>query len=292
MSSKQNPNQKDLHERLNRQHKNAITILAMLVLSQFLFAIYVADAGELTVNNLFECTNAIRAEHGVPPLYLNDKLNLASSNKLDDMANYGYWAHQNPVSGKKPWDFVDEAGYYYKASGENLAFGFTDSQAVCDSWRASKTHLANIINPDYQEIGFAVDKANLHKNGKGLLVVQIFGSREDFTPPGTDPGSLTNQQNHPAPLSTNDTNSALATEPREQNPGNMVLGLQSADATSHDLIKIIYLLSILTAFILGRIMIRLFAKKIEPGNRNIHKHIGTVLAFVCAFGAILIIFIP
>lgn len=280
-------NQKDVHEGLNRQHKNAITILAMLVLSEFLFASFVADAGELTADNLLDCTNAIRAEHGVSPLYLNDKLNLASLNKLDDMAEYGYWAHKNPVSGKKPWDFVDEAGYHYQASGENLAFGFNDSRAVCDSWRASKTHLENIINPDYLEIGFAVDKANLHKNGKGLLVVQMFGGREDFTPPGVESTTESNEQNQSAPIITSE-----AKKSPEQIPENMVLGMNSTGTTSNDFIKTTYLLSILVTFVIGRKMITLFAKKFESADSNIQKNISNVLAFVCALGAILIIFIP
>jgi len=142
----------------------------------------VVDAGEMTSYALLDCTNAIREKNIHNSLVMNDMLSVAAEKKLDDMIEYGYWAHQNPTTGRQPWDFITDAGYDYETAGENLAIGFTDSQKICAAWEKSKPHFANLVNTTYQEVGFAIDKANLHKNAKGILVVQMFGSRDDFKP--------------------------------------------------------------------------------------------------------------
>ncbi len=173
---------KDVQNYLQKINKKAIITLLVLIANQFLFMKMIADAGEMNSVSLLECTNQLRNEYNVGPLFLNQKLTDAANKKLEDMEFYKYWAHENPETGKKPWDFVDEAGYYYQTTGENLAIGFIDSEKVCEAWANSQVHLANIINKTYQEVGFAVHKADLNDHGKGLLVVQMFGSRKDFSP--------------------------------------------------------------------------------------------------------------
>lgn len=174
---------KDLHQHLHHHHLKAIIVMLGFTCAQFFFMGAVVSAGELTIKALLECTNLLRLDYQRPnELVVNEKLTAAAENKLQDMEKYKYWAHENPITGRQPWDFVDEAGYYYETTGENLAYGFTDSQKICNAWEKSPKHLANITDPTFQEIGFAVDKANLHKNEKGILVVQMFGSRDDFAP--------------------------------------------------------------------------------------------------------------
>ncbi len=169
-----------IHNDLMRINRKAIFVLLSIVIGQFLVSHHIVDAGEMTMEGLLECTNAIRTRSTDNELILNDQLNEAALEKLKDMQEYKYWAHENPSTSKKPWDFVDQAGYYYQTTGENLAIGFMTSQEICDAWEASETHLANIENKTFQEVGFAINKANLHEHGKGILVVQMFGSRDDF----------------------------------------------------------------------------------------------------------------
>lgn len=129
---------------------------------------------------LYRCTNAIRQTNHQPQLYLNEQLNQAAALKLKDMEQYGYWAHQNPETGKQPWEFVDEAGYYYKTAGENLAIGYKLSEEICDAWQKSPSHFANLINPNFQEVGFAFQEVELNKEKSGILVVQMFGTKTGF----------------------------------------------------------------------------------------------------------------
>lgn len=170
----------NFHKHVIGFHKSAIFALFGLIVVQFLFIHMVVDAGEMTSYALLDCTNTIRGNKAETALVMNDTLSVAAEKKLDDMKEYDYWAHQNPTTKKQPWDFIDEAGYDYETAGENLAIGFTDSQKICDAWEKSKLHYENIVNTSYQEVGFAIDKANLHKNAKGILVVQLFASRDDF----------------------------------------------------------------------------------------------------------------
>jgi hypothetical protein len=85
-----------------------------------------------------------------------------------------YWAHYGPNK-ESPWQFILQSGYTYAYAGENLAKGFSDSQSVHDAWMASPTHRANIMDPQFQEVGIATVKGNL-LGAEVFLVVQMFGS--------------------------------------------------------------------------------------------------------------------
>lgn len=133
----------------------------------------------VSMDILYHCTNAIRQERGVEKLYLNEQLNRAAHQKLLDMEEHRYWAHQNPTTGKTPWEFMDESGFYYVYAGENLAIGFELSEQMCEAWKNSPPHFANMISPDFQEIGFAHQSVDLGEKS-GVLVVQMFGTRLGF----------------------------------------------------------------------------------------------------------------
>lgn len=250
-SPKSQNNTDKFHSELVRINKKAIYVLLSIVAGQFFLMNSVVDAGELTEKSLLECTNAIRSEYHDNKLYLNEQLSEAAYEKLQDMQEYGYWAHGNPVSGEMPWDFVDRAGYYYQTTGENLALGFESAQEICDAWEASETHLANIAKDTFQEVGFAINKANLHKNGKGILVVQMFGSRDSFTLPENaaeyeESGCLTSQ-------SCKEESSALQEEQK-------VLGVSNENENQiiAFISRNIIIFVIICSFIIGKILLLLF----------------------------------
>ena len=52
------------------------------------------------------------------------------------------------------WDTVIRAsGYPYGWWGENVAFGYTTGDSVMVAWMNSTGHRANILSPDYRDIG-------------------------------------------------------------------------------------------------------------------------------------------
>lgn len=129
---------------------------------------------EVTSDALLELINEDRELAGLSPLKLNDQLNLAAYQKAQDMIENQYFAHCSPA-GIDPWYWFSQAGYRYQYAGENLAIHFFDSEEVYRAWMNSDSHRANILNPNYQEIGMAV----VHDEFEGrptAIVVQLFGT--------------------------------------------------------------------------------------------------------------------
>jgi hypothetical protein len=60
-------------------------------------------------------------------------------------------------------------------AGENLARGFDSSADVVTAWMNSLEHRANLLSPNYTDIGFAVEDGTL-TGSETTLVVQEFGS--------------------------------------------------------------------------------------------------------------------
>lgn len=131
-------------------------------------------ATDIRVEQLLAATNAKRAETGLDPLVLDQRLSHAAALKAQDMYAKNYWAH-NSTDGKTPWEFVTASGYRYRVAGENLAKNFSVSSAVVDAWMASPTHKDNIMRGDYKDIGFAVVNGVLGGE-ETTLVVQMFGA--------------------------------------------------------------------------------------------------------------------
>ena len=117
--------------------------------------------------------NQTRQSVGLQPLAENSQLDRAAQLKAQNMVQDNYFDHTSP-SGISPWYWFSQAGYNYKYAGENLAIGFFDSQEVYDAWLNSPSHKANILNPNYTEVGTAVLSGFGSNNT--IVVVQEFGS--------------------------------------------------------------------------------------------------------------------
>ena len=127
----------------------------------------------LTAQEILDLVNRDRSSHGLATLTLNPTLNLAASEKASDMLTENYFAHTSP-SGISPWHWFKTAGYNYSFAGENLAEGYADASVLEKSWMASPSHRANILSPNYSEVGLAVVDYN-----NSSLVVQLFGGRDN-----------------------------------------------------------------------------------------------------------------
>jgi len=122
---------------------------------------------------LIDQTNEKRGEEHLGTLAYNIQLEDAAKMKAEDMATNGYFAHNSP-EGKTPWDWIEKAQYDFSAAGENLAVNFVDSKDVTEAWMRSPTHRANIVNPNYTEIGIATAQG-VYKGRTAIFVVQMFG---------------------------------------------------------------------------------------------------------------------
>ncbi|HEX5430237.1 MAG TPA: CAP domain-containing protein [Patescibacteria group bacterium] len=124
----------------------------------------------LSMNQIMSMVNADRVSQGLPRLDLDPTLNLAALAKADDMITNHYFAHTSP-DGVAPWYWIKNVGYNYSYAGENLALGFQDASDLMNSWMNSPDHRANILSPNYQDMGLAVIQSS-----DSTLVVQMFGS--------------------------------------------------------------------------------------------------------------------
>jgi hypothetical protein len=73
---------------------------------------------------------------------------------------------------------MDKVGYQFTYAGENLAVNFTDSADVTNAWMASPLHKANILSPDFKEIGISMHDT-VYQDKNTIFVVQMFGTRAD-----------------------------------------------------------------------------------------------------------------
>jgi len=131
-----------------------------------------AGQSEITVYDLLTQINAVRIKAGAAPLSLNEKLNTSAGFKAADMITNNYWAHTSPA-GVEPWHWFTAAGYPYRFAGEVLAMNYDDAAAVVSAWLASPSHRADILNPAFREVGFAVAHGRLNGADVVLIVAHL-----------------------------------------------------------------------------------------------------------------------
>ena len=108
--------------------------------------------------------NKLRAEVGVAPLGLDEKLNASAMTKARDMAKNDYFDHVNPKTGKSGYTYIfDYSGNECKYGGENIAvtpYSRADAKyLVVDIWKESRPHYEGMIDAKYSKIGFGIARS-------------------------------------------------------------------------------------------------------------------------------------
>lgn len=134
-----------------------------------------AYATNMSSGGLQSSTNQQRAAGGLGTLAINAALSSAAQAKANDMVSRNYWSHNTP-DGQEPWVFMDGAGYKYQKAGENLAYGFTNSDDTVAGWMNSASHKANMLDGDFTEVGFGfANSENFNNNGQQTVIVAMYG---------------------------------------------------------------------------------------------------------------------
>lgn len=170
-------------------HQESLFLLAVVFLSAALCITSIKNAHpqvlgtsiNITTQELLTLTNEQRQKNGVGLLVMNDELTQAAQMKARDMFAQNYWAHNSP-SGKMPWDFIRAAGYDYVYAGENLARGFTSAPDVVTAWMNSPSHRENMLSPNYNDVGFALQEGSLTGEKDTILIVEELGSTTATVP--------------------------------------------------------------------------------------------------------------
>ena len=108
-----------------------------------------------------------------PALSWNATLGEVAHSHSRAMANGNFFAHQDR-DGYTPGDRAELAGYGGRLVGENIAAALDRSERVLDGWLASPAHCANLMNPQFSELGaaYAVDP----KSDAGIYWTALFGT--------------------------------------------------------------------------------------------------------------------
>lgn len=133
---------------------------------------------------VFCLVNAERTDQGLAPLSQNSQLQQSAAGMAQRIVTEQFFAHETP-DGKNLVDRIRPTGYIPRNGdwvvGENLAWGsggLSTPQAIVNAWMNSPGHRANILAPDYKDIGLATAIGSPTKGQSGGAVyVNNFGAR-------------------------------------------------------------------------------------------------------------------
>src|SRR3954464_2796073 len=140
---------------------------------------------------------------GLPQRAQSSELAQAASGMCQRMTAEHFFSHDTP-DGKSVVDRIQPTGYIPGGGdwvvGENLAWGsgaLSTPQAIVNGWMNSPGHRANILAPDYKDIGLASCMGSpLTTNSGGRVYVNNFGGKsgadQNIELPGHSNSSGTN----------------------------------------------------------------------------------------------------
>jgi uncharacterized protein YkwD len=130
--------------------------------------------------------NAVRAQHGLRPLRLSQRLTAAADRHSREMARGGFFAHES-ADGSAFWKrierFYGPAHYRHWSVGENLLWSSpdVDRASAMRMWMASAPHRANLLTARWREAGVSalhVASAPGVYGGQPVTIVTVdFGVR-------------------------------------------------------------------------------------------------------------------
>ncbi|HYW55395.1 MAG TPA: CAP domain-containing protein [Polaromonas sp.] len=106
------------------------------------------------------------------PLRADAELQRAALAHAQDMARHSYFSHTGR-DGSGAAQRATRAGYRWRMVGENIAAGQMQADAAMQSWLKSPGHCANIMRPEFAEMGVAFSVNN--QSTLGIYWVQLFG---------------------------------------------------------------------------------------------------------------------
>jgi hypothetical protein len=125
-----------------------------------------ASEGSEVALDIYERVNDERVRRGLVPLAWHDG--------LADVA--GRWSEEMLASGYRHSTYEFRAHPDFAGTGENIFMGPTDATEAHVGWMESDGHRANILHPDYTDVGIGV----VCRNDGRLWATQVFGVRHGF----------------------------------------------------------------------------------------------------------------
>lgn len=120
---------------------------------------------------MLNMVNQARTQAGLSQLTIDSSVARLANLKAVDMVNKNYFSHTSPTYGS-PFDMMKTYGVSYLYAGENLAMN-SNVQSAETALMNSSEHKANILNPNYTNIGIGVAQ----KGDGSRIYVQMFIGR-------------------------------------------------------------------------------------------------------------------
>lgn len=107
------------------------------------------------VDQILALVNQERRSRGLVEVRFSSTLHVAAQDYAELMGRQNRLSHT--LDGAV-WDRIEALGYRYSTCGENIAWNCRDAAHVMDEWMKSPGHRANILNPDFRELGVGIAK--------------------------------------------------------------------------------------------------------------------------------------
>lgn len=115
---------------------------------------------------IFYETNRQRSLYGMAEFKYHQNLEVCAQSHSEDMANWDFFSHESPVSGKRTMtDRMSQVGFVNLWMAENISYHdvsnrtYSDlAKSIVDSWMNSPGHRANILNERYRYLGAGTAK--------------------------------------------------------------------------------------------------------------------------------------
>ena len=125
--------------------------------------------------------NALRAASGVGAMQPDPRLDAVAQAYADRMATQHFFAHVSPDGDALP-DRLEQAGYAYQTSGENLGMA-SGPLAAHAAIEESPGHRKNLLDPAFERVGFGLARQG-RDGGSELVLVELLATPAKS---GTDP---------------------------------------------------------------------------------------------------------
>jgi uncharacterized protein YkwD len=128
--------------------------------------------------------NAFRAENGLKPLVLDERLSRAAAMQSQAQAGRSWIGHSG-TGGSTPKARALRAGFHAKIASENVASGLKSFGDALSFWKQSSGHRTNLLRPNVAAIGVAMAK---NSNGRACARRGIDDCLLSCVMPGLVPG--------------------------------------------------------------------------------------------------------
>jgi uncharacterized protein YkwD len=158
-------------------------LLALLAAAPTAGAVAVTDRNPLEAS-VVSRINAVRESHGLVPLRVVDRLGDAANRHARSMGSASYFRHElfTPQMSRDWTPFSVWVRWYWPGPGYTAWSAGENPTRTVSNWMASPGHRANILNPNWRNIGVAAvhvdNPAGYYRSWDDVTIVAAeFGRR-------------------------------------------------------------------------------------------------------------------